>query len=216
MLLTLATLHGIVEGRIDLVFRRWQKPTVKTGGKLRTAVGVLAIRNIETIDVDDITDLLAQRTGFADAQTLVHDLFRERPATARGARSARSDGGPRQLYQITVTFDGVDDRIHLRADDQLTDEEVAAIVAKLAGIDKRSSTGAWTTRVLDLIATWPGRRAPELAEMEGRETIPFKADVRKLKALGLTESLPVGYRLSPRGVKIRDAIRSSSSTVCHP
>ena len=31
------------------------------------------------------------------------------------------------------------------------------------------------------------------------ETRPFKADVRKLKELGLTESLPVGYRLSPRG-----------------
>ena len=27
----------------------------------------------------------------------------------------------------------------------------------------------------------------------------FKLNVRKLKALGLTESLEVGYRLSPRG-----------------
>jgi hypothetical protein len=33
----------------------------------------------------------------------------------------------------------------------------------------------------------------------GRETLPFKRDVRKLKELGLTESLEVGYRLSPRG-----------------
>jgi hypothetical protein len=33
----------------------------------------------------------------------------------------------------------------------------------------------------------------------GRERLAFKTDVRKLKALGLTESLPVGYRLSPRG-----------------
>jgi hypothetical protein len=29
--------------------------------------------------------------------------------------------------------------------------------------------------------------------------MPFKLDVRKLKELGLTESLPIGYRLSPRG-----------------
>ena len=28
----------------------------------------------------------------------------------------------------------------------------------------------------------------------------FKRDVRKLKELGLTESLEIGYRLSPRGV----------------
>ena len=33
----------------------------------------------------------------------------------------------------------------------------------------------------------------------GRETQPFKLDVRKLKNLGLTISLEVGYRLSPRG-----------------
>jgi hypothetical protein len=31
------------------------------------------------------------------------------------------------------------------------------------------------------------------------ERLPFKANVRKLKALGLTESLDIGYRLSPRG-----------------
>jgi hypothetical protein len=43
------------------------------------------------------------------------------------------------------------------------------------------------------------RASPDLAATMGRETAPFKADVRKLKELGLTESLPVGYRLSPRG-----------------
>ena len=31
------------------------------------------------------------------------------------------------------------------------------------------------------------------------ERLAFKSDVRKLKALGLTESLGTGYRLSPRG-----------------
>ena len=33
----------------------------------------------------------------------------------------------------------------------------------------------------------------------GRERLAFKADVRKLKELGLTESLEVGFQLSPRG-----------------
>ncbi len=32
-----------------------------------------------------------------------------------------------------------------------------------------------------------------------KDTLPFKRDVRKLKELGLTESLAVGYRISPRG-----------------
>ena len=53
--------------------------------------------------------------------------------------------------------------------------------------------------MLCLIADHPGVRAADLAARLQRETLPFKADVRKLKELGLTESLDVGYRLSPRG-----------------
>ena len=53
--------------------------------------------------------------------------------------------------------------------------------------------------MLRLIAEHPGVRAGDLADHRGQERLAFKADVRKLKALGLTESLDVGYRLSPRG-----------------
>jgi hypothetical protein len=60
--------------------------------------------------------------------------------------------------------------------------------------------------VLELIAANPERRAGELAAEMGRERLPFKADVRKLKALGLTESLPIGYRLSPRGRALLDSL----------
>jgi hypothetical protein len=42
-------------------------------------------------------------------------------------------------------------------------------------------------------------RAGDLADDLGRERLDVKLDVRKLKALGLTISLGVGYRLSPRG-----------------
>jgi hypothetical protein len=50
-----------------------------------------------------------------------------------------------------------------------------------------------------MIRDRPGVRAADLAGDFGRETLPFKRDVRRLKELGLTESLEVGYRLSPRG-----------------
>ena len=53
--------------------------------------------------------------------------------------------------------------------------------------------------MLETIAAQPATRAADLAAQFGRETLPFKTDVRKLKNLGLTESLEVGYRLSPRG-----------------
>ena len=38
------------------------------------------------------------------------------------------------------------------------------------------------------------------------DTSRFKPLVRKLKALGLTESLEVGYRLSPRGAAVLAAL----------
>jgi hypothetical protein len=63
----------------------------------------------------------------------------------------------------------------------------------------RRSTAPWTWATLRLIAKRPGEPAAALAKSVGRERGAFKADVRKLKELGLTESLPVGYRLSPRG-----------------
>ncbi|MBR0666931.1 hypothetical protein GXW71_21400, partial [Roseomonas hellenica] len=53
--------------------------------------------------------------------------------------------------------------------------------------------------VLAAIAAAPGRRAPDLAARLGWPAAPFKIAVRHLKALGLTESLDVGYRLSARG-----------------
>jgi hypothetical protein len=40
--------------------------------------------------------------------------------------------------------------------------------------------------------------SPRLKAPDG-ESCSCEADVRKLKELGLTESLEVGYRLSPRG-----------------
>ncbi|WP_179221744.1 hypothetical protein [Inquilinus limosus] len=56
------------------------------------------------------------------------------------------------------------------------------------------------------MAECPATRAPDLAARFGRDTASFKADVRKLKALGLTESLEVGYRLSPRGRALLERI----------
>ena len=66
-------------------------------------------------------------------------------------------------------------------------------------MDSRSADGAWTARVLDVISSSPAVRAADLAADLGMEKAKFKQRVRKLKTLGLTESLEVGYRLSPRG-----------------
>jgi hypothetical protein len=92
---------------------------------------------------------------------------------------------------------GPDARIALR--DRLPDPaELAANVTRLARIDA-ASAAPWTTRYLQLIADQPGVVSHVLAPQAGAEVPPFKRRVRQLKELGLTESLEVGYRLSPRG-----------------
>ena len=54
-------------------------------------------------------------------------------------------------------------------------------------------------------------RAADLAAAFGREMLPFKVDVRKLKELGLTESLRPGYRLSPRGRAVLEALGTAGA-----
>lgn len=66
MLLKLELLEQIQAGKVDLIFRRWSRPSVKAGGTLKTRVGLLAIKAMDEISPDDVTDAEAQRAGFAD------------------------------------------------------------------------------------------------------------------------------------------------------
>jgi hypothetical protein len=75
------------------------------------------------------------------------------------------------------------------------------ITKRLDRMDRASAHGPWTRQVLALIRDHPAVVSTELAAMVDRERFAFKADVRKLKALGLTESLEIGYRLSPLGAE---------------
>jgi hypothetical protein len=182
MLFRQETLRGIESGEVTLAFRRWRRPTVRAGGTLRTRAGVLAIESVEPVEEDAITDADARRAGAAGRAELIARL--------------RPEG---TLYRVEFRRVGPDPRIALRQRAKLEEEERAAIAARLARLDAASRHGPWTAPVLELIARRPATRARELAAELGRETAPFKADVRKLKELGLTESLERGYRLSPRG-----------------
>ena len=57
--------------------------------------------------------------------------------------------------------------------------------------------------MIDVIARSPGIVSTELAAQVGMDRPTFKRRVRQLKELGFTESLEVGYRLSPRGKAYR-------------
>lgn len=183
MLLDDPTLDGIVTGRIRVVFRNWKRPTVKTGGTLRTRRGLLAIESVEQISQRQITADDVAQAGYADRKELLRAMH----------------GREGDLYRIRVKHAGEDPRIALRAK-KLTAAERELVAKRLARMDAASDNGPWTRTYLELIEARPAQRAPELAELMGLETKPFKQRVRRLKELGLTESLPVGYRLSPRGV----------------
>lgn len=179
MLIRIVDLEAIASGRVDTQFRRWRRPTVKAGGTLLTAVGTLAIDAVEPVS-DDIDDEEARRAGFSDARDLMATLAK------------RGEG---QLYRIRLHHIGADPRIALRASlDDLSD-----VQAKLARMDGEVP---WTRAVLVSIAENPGLSAQQLADRFGMEKQVFKTRVRRLKTLGLTESLETGYRISPRGKAI--------------
>lgn len=190
MLFRRPVLDAIAAGTVTVAYRRWKQPRVKQGSQLRTLVGVLEIEAVDVVDPARLTDAAARRAGHPDRASLMKAL------------DARGDD---PVYRVRFRRVGDDPRIALR--ERVPDAaEIDSLRERLAGMDARSHRGAWTADMLRMIATQPGVRAPDLAASIDRETRPFKADVRKLKELGLTESLPVGYRLSPRGEAVLAAI----------
>lgn len=184
MLLPPKVAHGVRDGSVTLAFRRWKRQDVKPGTTFRTVAGVVRVEAVEVVDAAAITDAEAVLAGHPDADRL---------------RSRLAPDETLATYRVVLSWVGEDPRIALREDDRLTDEDVAAIDARLERLDRASSHGPWTMATLALVARRPHVRAPDLAEEVGRERDPFKIDVRKLKNLGLTRSFDVGYDLSPRG-----------------
>lgn len=157
------------------------------GGRYNVGDVALVVDSIAAIDPAVITDRDARAAGFPSAAEVT-------------ALLAKYDGPDRVTYRIDFhTAGAAEDRLApLRGAADLATDDVTAIADRLDRLDERAGT-PWTRVTLAVIAEHPGRRAGDLADLLGRERLPFKADVRKLKALGLTESLEVGYRLSPRG-----------------
>lgn len=195
MLIKRVVLDQIVAGDIDLIFRRWKRPTVKTGGQLRTAVGMLDVLAVDEVSLAKISAGDAKRAGFASKAHLVDEL------------SSRDSG---QYYRIHVRHGGEDPRIALRSDPHVSEEDLADLVKRLDRLDQRSAIGPWTRQTMRLLADNPRVRAQDLAESMGREKPPFKADVAKLKRLGLTISFSPGYELSPRGQTVLDHLEASA------
>jgi hypothetical protein len=184
MLFRRPVLDGIANGSVTLAFRRWKRASVTPGTTLRTAVGLVNVIDIEPEDRGALTPSDARAAGFASLSDLLAEL---------------DSGRAGQLFRITLRYGGPDPRVTLRERATVESGDREAVNARLGRFDTASRRGPWTIETLRLIAERPGVRAAELAALAGCETLTFKRDVRKLKDLGLTESLGTGYRLSPRG-----------------
>ena len=176
-------LEGIARGRITLAFRRWKSARAKVGSRHHSPVGLIEIDAVDVVEPEDISVEDARNAGYESLDELLEWL---------GSREG-------SIHRVAFHFAGPDPRIELRNRSDLDENGINEIKARLAGFDRTSDHGPWTAAVLEVIRDRPGVRAPDLAASFGRETQPFKRDVRRLKELGLTESLEVGYRLSPRG-----------------
>jgi hypothetical protein len=130
-----------------------------------------------------------RNAGYASRERLVSEVNR------------RSEG----IYRIELGALRPDPRIAVREAAAPTDSQIQDILDRLHRLDSRASGGAWTLRTLDVIRRNPGLRAADLCRLMGQDKRPFKVNVRKLKNLGLTETLAI--RLPPVAARRRGAAR---------
>lgn len=191
MLFSASAWPGLADGSITVTFRTWSKPQAKVGGRYRVAGMLLEATAVSEVRVSVLTDDDALAAGEASLVTLLKRL-----------KSPTADS---TVWRVDLRYVGIDDRIEQRIIDELTDDDIAAMRIRLDRLD-RGAGKPWTRVTLQLIEKYPGVVSTALARHTGQERPDFKINVRKLKEMGLTESLSVGYQLSPRGVALLRAI----------
>ena len=139
MIIRRELLQKIATGDVDLAFRRWRRPTVKSGGRLRTAIGTLAIEAVDEIDEAAIDDDAVRRAGYSTREDLLASL----------------DSGPGgTLYRIRLRLAGPDPRVELRERSELDEAERAE-----PGAPARAPRRREPERSLDAHRLTPARRA---------------------------------------------------------
>ncbi len=188
--------RGIKDGSITCTFRYWKRPQAVAGNFYKiNPIGHIKVTEVKEVSSRSITKKDAVASGFEDGKALREYL----------ANFASKD---RELYLVRFTYEGL-------RQDQLPDqssvddpEEFLKLKNKLAVRDKNSKVGPWTHKTLKLVGKNPGMSSEFLAKKLKRDRQELKRDMRKLKQLGLTISLEVGYKLSPRGSSYLEQLSS--------
>lgn len=182
--------EAVASGRITVTFRLWKRLHAKVGGRYTVGPTIIEVDAIEMIPFHAVTKRDVELAGAPS-----------KDAVRRRAAHAGPIDDDTLVYR--VEFHVVDAKPSI-ADALTDDEHVAHVMKKLDAMDARSKIGAWTRATLRRIGEREGMVSTELAAQLHRPRMEFKADVRKLKALGLTESLETGYRLTPLGHRVAD------------
>ena len=180
--------EAVATGQITVTIRLWRRLHAKVGGLYTVGRVVIEVDAIEMIPFHAVTKRDIKLAGVSSREAL----------RARAAHAGPIDDDT-LVYRIEFHVVGAKPTEVAAPFD---DEHATLVNKKLDAMDGRSKTGAWTRATLSLIGENEGTVSTDLATQMHRPRIEFKADVRKLKALGLTESLEVGYRLTPLGRRI--------------
>ena len=78
MLIRVQTLEEIRSGSVTVQYRRWTRPRVKEGTVLRTAVGLVRITSLDTVDAASLTSDDAARAGHTSIDQLVGSICHDR------------------------------------------------------------------------------------------------------------------------------------------
>ncbi len=195
VMFTADAVPGLADGSITVTFRNWKRPQAKVGGRFRKGDLWFEVDAVDVVPVSSITRADARQAGELEVAGVLRRLGDPTPGTAVHRVA---------FHRIAPAGPPVDEA-------DLTPADVAELDRRLGRLDAASKDGPWTRATLVLIGSQPGVVSTDLAEQLGRERAAFKADVRKLKALGLTFSLEVGYELSPRGQAYLDVPLTRSS-----
>lgn len=175
----------LADGSITLTVRTWSRPQAKAGGRYRVAGMLLEATDVRQVRVDELTEADAVACGEDGLAALLRRLGDLPP--------------DRLVWRVGLRHVGEDDRAVRRREAAPSDEQLAELRTRLERLDRRATGKPWTHTTLRLIAQYPGVVSTALARHTGQDRPAFKVNVRKLKELGLTESLGTGYRLSPLG-----------------
>ena len=163
---------GLASGAITVTFRTWRRPQAKVGSIHRVGRDriPLHVDHVTQVAVDSLTDDDARQAGEPDLAALRRRLGRVDDHTVWRIEFHRVEAPP--------------------VPEPLPEDVVRRRVERM---------DPWAQQYLRLIAEQPAVVSTVLAAQVGEERMRFKGKVRRLKALGLTESLDVGYRLTPLG-----------------